>query len=119
VGAAVELLTEIAEGYKEAAGALARKLAEVEEESRALEALAGQIEGWQERLAAYREGQADDAAVVAAVDERLAGIDREVRRLRVAWRRTPPSAREARRALEGVLSMAGADLRLRDREIQT
>jgi hypothetical protein len=124
VGGVIELLEEMAEGYEQAARVLARKLGEVEAERGVLARLAGEIERWRERLAAYRQGHADDAAVVAAVEERLAGIDREVRRLRQVWQGAPPAGREARRALEGVVSMAGADLRprggrtIRGREIE-
>jgi hypothetical protein len=114
VGAAVDLLEEVVAGYERAAEMLARTLEEAEEMRGALARRAGEIERWRERLAAYRQGRVDDAAVVAAIDGRLAEIDREVRRLRQAWQGAPPSGREGQRALEGVVSMAGADLRARD-----
>jgi hypothetical protein len=89
--------------------------------------LAAALERWQDCLSRYRAAHAQESAVAAALDERIAYMQAETNRLRQRWQRRAPEAREAREGLRQVWQEAreeirpegGHGLRARDIELDT
>jgi len=108
-----ELLDKIAVCYEAAIDEMDEAETRVKQERGQIKGIADQIDRWRGQLEAYERAHAGDQAAAQAIESRIDEIDKELGSLRKRWRRTPPSLREAKGALQATWSEVYGDVEIR------